>query len=158
ADRIEYHAVSQYLSHEVVGDIPTDSVTLRRYFDAHRPDFDRAARCELVLLTLETRHAADSLAAALRLPGHADSLGAMGRRAGVHYTHIVTAQIDSALFARAMATGLGNVAGPYPVSGGWQLFEVYTVEPRAPSPFSAVRPQVERAWADAESERRVKAL
>jgi hypothetical protein len=158
ADRIEYHAVSQYLSHEVVGDIPVDSVTLRRYFDAHRSDFDRAARCELVLLTLETEHAADSLAVALRLPGHADSLVAMGRRAGVHYTHIVTAQIDSALFARAMATGLGHVAGPYKVEGGWQLFEVHTVEPRTPSEFSTVRPQLERAWTEAESERRVKEL
>jgi len=159
ADRAEYHAVSDFLQREVVGDIPTDSLTLRRWYDAHPRDFDRAARAELVLLTLDDRHSADSIATELRLPGRADSLVEQGHRAGVRYTHLVTAQIDSALFARAVATGLGHVAGPYPVEGGgWQVFQVHTLEPRAPSPFAKVRPQVERAWAEYESERRVQAV
>ncbi|HEY6195409.1 MAG TPA: peptidylprolyl isomerase [Candidatus Eisenbacteria bacterium] len=158
ADRVEYHAVSQYLRHGVVADIPTDSLALLAYYGSHRSDFDRPPRAVLVVLTLDGPRAADSLARRFRIPGEAESLAVRAQRAGVTYTHVATAAADSALYAQALRTGAGGVAGPDHVEGGWRVYKVLSLDPRTTQPFADVRPLVERAWVEFESERRIRAL
>src|SRR5207244_10398552 len=80
ADRIEYHGVAQYLQHEVIAKIPTDSLTLLAYYRAHKAEFDRPARAMLLLLTLDSLSAADSLARRLAVPGQAETLSVRALR------------------------------------------------------------------------------
>ena len=158
ADRIEYHSVSQFLQREVVAKIPTDSLTLLAYHGAHRADFTLPPRAVLVLLTLGNERAADSLARRFGLAGEAESLAVRARRGGVSYTHVATATADSELYALALRAGVGGVGGPDKLDEGWRVFKVLSLEPRTEQPFAAVRPQLERAWYEFESDRRIRAL
>ncbi len=158
ADRVEYHAVSQYLRHRVVADIPSDSLALLAYYRAHRSEFDRAPRAVLVVLTLDSLAAADSLAHRFAIRGEAESLAVRAQRGGVNYTHVATAAADSALYAQALRAGAGGVAGPDRVEGGWRVYKVLSLDPRSTQPFADVRPAVERSWVEFESERRIRAL
>ena len=158
ADRVEYHSVSSFLQRELIATIPRDSVTLLRHYRAHRADFDRPATAALVILTLESERAADSLARLFAVPGEAESLAFRAQRNGVRYTLMVTEKGDSALFRRANATGAGGVARPEKVDGGWRVFKVLSLDPRRTQPFDQVRLQVEQAWSEAESERRIRKL
>ncbi len=158
SDRAEYHGVSQYLRREVLSTIPTDSLTLQRYHAAHARQFERPARAIMVLLMLGDEHAADSLARLFAVPGEAESLAFRAQRGGVNYTHVATQRSDSALYARALRTGVGGVGGPERVDTGWRLFKVLALEPKQPQAFAIVQQQVLRAWYDDESERRIRAL
>ena len=158
ADRIEYHGVSQYLQHEVIARIPTDSLTLLAYYRAHKASFDRPARAVLLLLALDSLSAADSLAHRLTVPGQAETLSVRALRSGVNYVHEITPAADSALYAQALRTGAGHVAGPERVESSWRVYKVLSLDARAGQPFSLVRPAVERSWYDSESERRIRAL
>ena len=156
ADRIEYHAVANYLQTTLVSKIPMDSVALLRFFNAHRAQFARPARSILILLLLPDRAAADSVARSFSVPGEAESLAFRAQRGGVSYTHAVTAESDSALFARTLAMDVGAVGGPDPVEGGWRVFKVLEHDPRSPQPFAAVRENVKLAWYQQESERLIR--
>jgi hypothetical protein len=158
ADRVEYHSVSSYLQTEVVGKIPSDSLTLMRHFQAHRADYDLPARSVLVMLMLADRRSADSVARVFTVPGVAETLAFQAQRVGTNYTHVVTAASDSALYARSLAVHVGGVAGPDSVVSGWRVFKVLSTDPRKPQSFGAVREQVKQAWFEAESERRIRAL
>jgi hypothetical protein len=157
ADRREYHAVSSYLQRELVAGIPTDSLTLLRYYRAHTHEFDRPAQAVLIVMTLADERSADSLARAFTVPGEADSLAFRAQRAGTNYTHLATETGDSTLYGLAVRTGVDGVHGPMRVEGGWRVFKVRSLEPRATQPFEAVRGVVERAHYEVESERRIRA-
>src|SRR5262249_47433332 len=150
------HSVNNYLQKEVGAKIPTDSLTLERYYRAHHADFDLPPRAAIVTLLFGDRRSADSLARKFTVPGIAESLAFQAQRGGLNYTQMVTAKSDSVLFKRARAIGAGAVAVDS-LTGAWRVFKVLSVDPRTPQPFGAVRPQVERAWTDAESERRIRA-
>jgi len=158
ADRVEYHTVNSYLQSRVVASIPSDSLTLVRHYQAHRGDFDRPARAVLVMLMLGDRRSADSVARVFRVPGEAESLAFRAQRSGVNYTHMVTAATDSEMYARSLAVGAGGVSGPDSLASGWRVFRVLSTTPRTTQPFAAVREQVQQAWYEQESERRVRAL
>jgi hypothetical protein len=158
ADRIEYHSVAQYLSHEVVSKIPTDSLTLMKYYNAHKPDFTRPPRAVLLLLTLDSLAGADSLAHRLTIPGEAESLSVRALRSRVSYLHEVFANQDSALFAQASRAGVGAVVGPERVDNVWRVFKVMSLEPSKLQKFADVHQVVARAWVEEESERRIRAL
>ena len=158
ADRVEYHSVSNFLQKVVLASIPTDSVTLRRHYGAHRDEFVQPARASIVVLTLATERAADSLARIMAVPGEAESLAFRAQRAGVRYTHMVTQASDSALYRRAVTTGASGVAGPDRVEGGWRVFKVLSLEPSRRQEFSEARSEVERSWNEVESERRIRGL
>ena len=158
ADRAEYHAVSSLLRRELLESIPNDSATLHRHYSAHTSEFDLPASASLVILTLETRHAADSVARLFLVPGEAESLAIRAQRSGVRYTLHVTAASDSALYRRATHTGAGGVGAPERVDSGWRVYKVLALDPRRPQAFSAVRGDVERSWNEAESERRIRAF
>ena len=158
ADRVEYHAVNSYLQQEIIAKIPADSVTLMRYYKAHKSDFDRPARNVLVTVMLGDSVSADSLARVFTAPGNAESLAFQAQRVGTNYTQVVTAASDSAFYRRTLAIGAGGVGGPDWAGSGYRVFKVLAVDPRTPQAFSAVREQVKEAWYEAESERRIRAL
>jgi hypothetical protein len=158
ADRVEFHAVNSYIQQAIVMKIPTDSLTLLRYYKAHARDFDRPARNVLVTVMLDDSLAADSLARVFTLPGNAESLAFQAQRAGTNYTQLVTAQSDSALYARTLVIGAGGVGGPDRIGRGFRVFRVLAVEPLKPQAFTAVRAGVLEAWYAVESERRIRAL
>ena len=158
ADRVEYHAVNNFLQQEIVARIPRDSITLKLYHAAHKADFAQPARSILVTVMLGDSVTADSLARTFRMAGIAESLAFQAQRAGANYTQVVTAASDSALYARTLAIGVGGVGGPDRIGGDWRIFRVLSHEPRTSPPFGAVKLQVEQAWNDYETERRVRAL
>lgn len=158
ADRIEYHAVSNVLQREVVARIATDSLTLLKYFRAHRADFDRPAHARLVLLHLGTEQAADSMAQRFTIPGEAETLAVRAEHGGVNYALTVTAQSDPELYAQCQRIGVGGVSAPAQGDAGWRVFKVLALEPSAPRSFDEARPEIERAWYEFESERRIRAL
>jgi hypothetical protein len=158
ADRIEYHGVTSYLQHEVVAKIPMDSLTLQKHFNAHKADFNRPPRAVLLIMTFDSRAAADSLAHRLTIPGQAETLSVRALRSGVSYQHEVFARSDSALYAQARRAGVGAVVGPDLAEGVWRVYRVMSLDPLQGRSFSEVRPLVERSWYEAESERRIRAL
>ena len=158
ADRVEFHSVNSFLQTEVLATIPRDSLTLLQHYRAHMADFDRPASASLVILTLETEHAADSVARRFTVPGEAESLAFRAQRTGVRYTLMVTENGDSALFRRAKTAGTGGVGGPEKVEGGWRVFKVLSIEARHAQPFEEVRRAVETSWNEVESERRIRRL
>jgi hypothetical protein len=158
ADRVEFHSVNSYLQQAIVAKIPTDSLTLLRYYKAHHADFDQPARTVLVTVMLSDSVSADSLARLFTVAGNAESLAFQAQRAGSNYTQVVTAASDSALYARTRAMGAGGVGGPDRIGGGYRVFRVLSVEPRKPQEFKVVRLPLQEAWLEAESERRIRAL
>jgi hypothetical protein len=158
ADRVEFHCVNSYLQQTIMAKIPSDSLTLKRYFKAHKSDFDQPARTVLVAIMLGDSVTADSMARLFALPGNAESLAFQAQRAGANYTQVVTPASDSALYARTRAIGAGGVGGPDAVGGSYRVFKVLSVEPLKPQEFAAVRERVEQTWYELESERRVRAL
>jgi hypothetical protein len=158
ADRVEYHSVSNYLQHEVVAKMPTDSLTLLAYYKAHTPEFTRPPRAVLMIMTFDSLAAADSLAHRLKVPGQAETLLVRALRSGVSYQHEVFAKSDSALYAQAQRLGVGAVVGPEKAEGVWRVYKVMSLDGSQPQPFTVVRPLVERAWYEVESERRIRAL
>jgi hypothetical protein len=158
ADRVEFHAVNSYLQQTIMQKIPSDSLTLQRYYKAHRGDFDMPARTVLVTVMLGDSVAADSLARLFAMPGNAESLAFQAQRAGSNYTQVVTAASDSALYKRTLAIGKGGVGGPDRIGGTFRVFKVLNVEPRAAQEFKVVRDRVQQAWYEVEGERRVRAL
>jgi len=158
ADRVEFHAVNSYLQKTVVEKIPTDSLTLLRYYKAHASAFDQPARNALVTVMLGDSVSAESLAHVFAVKGNAESLAIQAQRAGTNYTQMVTAASDSGLYARTLAIGAGGVGGPDRIGGAFRVFKVISVERRKPQQFEAVRTAVQQAWYEAESERRIRAL
>lgn len=158
ADRAEYHAVSQFLSREVVNTVPTDSLTLLAHWRARRGDFLQPERAVLVLVTLGDSLAADSMARRFTVPGEAESLAFRAQRSGLRYTYVATPELDSTVYGRAKRTGAGGVFGPIRVEGGWQLFKVLSLEAARQKDFREAREAVLRSWIDAETERRIRAL
>ena len=155
ADRVEFHAVSNYLQKAVVEKIPTDSLTLLRYYKAHASAFDEPARNVLVTVMLGDSRA-ESLARVFRVTGNAESLAFRAQKSGVTYTLAVTEARDSLLFRQASAAGAGSVIGPDKVESGWRVIKVLSLDPRTTQPFEVVRKDVERSWYELESERRIR--
>jgi len=158
ADRVEFHAVNSYIQQAIVMKIPSDSLTLLRYYKSHAREFDQPARNVLVTVMIGDSVAAESLARVFAYPGNAESLAFQAQRAGTNYTQMVTAASDSAFYARTLAIGAGGVGGPDRIGGAFRVFRVLAVEPRKTQPFSAVRASVQEAWYAAESESRIRAL
>lgn len=157
ADRLEYHAVSNWLQREVIEKMPSDSLTLLRYYKGNPKAFEAPGRALMIVLTLDSERAADSLAQRFRTPGEAESLAMRAQTSGTRYTMTVTAANDSTLYADAVAAGVGGVGGPRRIESGYRLFKVLGLEPARPQSFEQARPQVERLWYENESDRLIRA-
>ena len=142
----------------MVSKIPTDSLTLQSYYKSHKADFTRPPRAMLLMLAFDSKQTADSLAHRLTVPGEAESLHVRALRARVSYMHEIFARDDSALYAQAKRAGVGAVVGPEHIESSWRIYKVMSLDAKMEQPFSLVRPLVERAWYEAESERRIRAL
>lgn len=153
ARKREYIAVSHLVAREVYARIATDSTTLHRYYAANRSYWDLPLRVALVRMVAPDRRGADAMGVQLADGARAESLLARGARAGVRYDLEITAESDSALFARAMRAGTGAVLGPDSTAGGWRMVRVRAVEPGRPRAFSECRMLVTQRWYGEEGER-----
>lgn len=152
---IEYIAVSHLVQREVYDSLTPDSLTLRTFYDRHRDEYRIPARVRALRLELPDRADAGRMAARLRDPAEAESLGAASERQRLGYTADLTAERDSALFAQGMRAGAGTVVGPDSVSGGWAVARVIALLPPEERSFEQARTLVEHHWYGVEGERRM---
>jgi hypothetical protein len=155
ADRAEFLDVQSFVRREVYGKVPTDSLTLLRNFRAHPRDFDVWGRAEIVRMVFGTRHAADSLARELTVPGKAESLAAQSERGGAPFKTVLTQDADTMLFARVQRGGVGSVIGPDETIDGWRVMKVMAITPRRPRTFAEARELVGRDWVEREGDRQL---
>ena len=158
AERREYIAVSHLVAREVYAKIATDSLTLDRHWREHPDDWSLPLRIRLIRLVLADRAAATQIRLKLADAAQAESLAARGERAGARYRVIVTAETDSALFARALAAGAPGVVGPDSMSGGWVVARVTEIIPARRRTFAEARQLVYHDWYGKEGERLMEAL
>ena len=151
----EYIAVTHLVTREVYDSLRADSTALRRFYEAHHGEFGLPLRVRALELDLPGRSAAGAMALELRDAAHAESLVARGKRRGADYVVELTAERDSARFARALAAGTGAVLGPDSTATGWRVMRVLAVIPARERSFAEARPFVEHAWYGAEGERRM---
>ena len=156
ADRYEYHAVSGWLQHTIVDGIPTDSLTLLKHYRAHPDEFTEAAKARAIMLVLETRREADSLAARLRLPGEGARMQEQGRRDGVDFTVDLREDADTLLFRLVRQVGVHGVTGPDSTVTGWRILWVDSLTPPRLRSFRESHDDIERSWKGVEGERLVK--
>ncbi len=158
ARKREFIAVTHLVAREVYAHIAMDSTTLVHYFEAHRSEWDIPLRVAFARLVLDSPKEARRMAVELSDGVRAESLIARGAHAGVRYELEVTADSDSALFARGMKAGAGAVLGPDSVSGGWQVARVLAIEPGRPRTFAEARKLVANQWYGIEGERLMEEL
>ncbi len=151
-------AVSHLVSREAYGRVPTDSLTLLRFYREHEQDWMLPTRVRCLVLVLASRAEADEMAVRLRDAAAAESLAVLARRAGSQWLRDVRADRDSARFARVLAAGTGTVLGPDETAGGWEVTRVLAVLPGQLQPFEECRNQVLERWFTEEGERRMQAL
>lgn len=158
AERAEYLDVSRFVARQVYAKIATDSVTLRRYFDANRSEFDFDERAQVLRTTLPDRAEAEAMVKRLTIPDEAESLAAKSNRAGVPYATVLSHDSDSVLFARMKRGGVGAVLGPDSTSQGWRALKVMSFEPRRPRTWEQAEAMVKTRWYEREGERLMRAL
>jgi hypothetical protein len=158
AARREFIAVSHFVAREVYAKIATDSVTLERHYREHIDDWSLPLRARLIRLVLADRAAATQMRLRLANAAEAESLAERGARAGAAYRVIVTAESDSALFARARAAGTSAVLGPDSVSNGWAVARVTEIIPPRRRTFREARQLVSHDWYGKEGERLMQSL
>src|SRR5690349_16478123 len=154
----EYIAVSHYVGREVYATLNADSLTLKRYFAAHREEYVLPVRVRVIQLELPSRADATRMALQLRDAAAAESLAARAERSGARYRAEVAEETDAALFHRARAAGFGAVLGPDSTSAGWRVARVGEILPARPREFHEVADLVAHAWYGDEGEARMQAL
>ncbi len=138
--------------------VPRDSLTLRREYDRDPSRWDLPARAEIVRRHLSTREDAERLAARLRTRAGADSLAAHDRAQPERVPDLVDERGDRALTDRSLTAGPFGVVGPDSLAASvWRVTLVLEALPRRSRSFDEARGAVDRAWFDAESERRLRA-
>ncbi len=156
-DRTEGLAAKAWAVRHVFSQVPRDSLTLRREYDRNPSRWDLPARAEIVRRHLATRAEADGLATGLHARAAADSLAAFDRALPERVPDLVDARTDSLLVARCVAAGPRGVVGPDSLDAGvWRVVLVLEANARRALPFAEASAAVERAWFDAESERRLR--
>ena len=161
-DLAEGFAAKAWAVKHVFSLVPRDSVTLRREYDRDPSRWDLPARAEIVRRHLATREGADGLAARLRTRAGADSLAAFDRSQPDRVPDQIDERGDGwgdgALAVRCVAAGPFGVVGPDSLDAAvWQVALVLEASPRRLRPFAEARDAVDRAWFDAECERRLRA-
>lgn len=154
----EFNDVSHLVGREVYARIATDSLALLRFFSAHEDDWMLPLRVKILRIVLGDRGEASAMAVRLRAASEAESLEAISRRGGASLAYEVSAESDSALFARAMRAGTGSVLGPDPVENGWEVSRTVAVMPSRRRSFDEVRDLVQHRWYGEEGERLMRAL
>jgi hypothetical protein len=154
----EYNAVAHYIEREVYDHIARDSLTLLKRYNANPRLYQVPTRVNALKLVVDTRAEANRMAVLLRDSTAAESLANQAGRGKLGVMTDLTAETDSALFARAMASGPGTVVGPEKLTDGWAVARVFAIVPARIREFPEARGLVEHAWVEEDGERRVKAL
>lgn len=156
-DQAEGFAVQAWAVRHVFAQVPRDSQTLRREYERDPSRWDLPARAQVVRRHLATRAAADGLAARLRARVAADSLLAHERSLPDPVPDLVDEREDPAFVARCLGAGSLGVVGPDSLAvDAWRVALVVEALPRRPRAFAEARDAVDRAWFDAECERRLR--
>lgn len=150
--------VSHLVAREAYGRVPADSLTLLRFYRAREADWALPTRVRCLVLVLEDRPEAGTMALRLRDAAAAESLAVRARRAGSRWLRDVSADEDSVRFERAMRAGTGAVLGPDPAAEGWEVTRVMAVLPGRLPPFEECRGEVLQRWYAEEGERQMQAL
>jgi hypothetical protein len=158
ASQRELNDVTHLVTREVYERIATDSLTLLRFYRATERDWVLPTRVRLMRVVLESRAEATTMALRLGSEAAAESLAAGARRAGTQWLVDVSADEDSARFARALRAGIGAVLGPDESGDGWAVARVMAVLPGRGRPFEEVRDLVAQRWYGEEGERLMRAL
>lgn len=157
-DQAEGFAATAWAVRHVFSQVPRDSLTLRREYDRDPSRWDLPARAEIARRHLATRGEAADLAARLRTRAGADSLLALDRTQPDRVPDVIDERVEGALVARCLAAGARGVVGPDSLAAdAWRVTLVVEASPRRPRPFAEAREAVDRAWFDAECERRLRA-
>ncbi|MBK6735697.1 MAG: hypothetical protein IPG61_16790 [bacterium] len=157
-DQAEGFAATAWAVRHVFSQVPRDSLTLRREYDRDPSRWDLPARAEIVRRHLSTREDAERLAARLRTRAGADSLAAHDRAQPERVPDLVDERGDRALTERSLAAGDFGVVGPDSLAASvWRVTLVLEALPRRSRTLDEARSAVDRAWFDAESERRLRA-
>jgi hypothetical protein len=157
-DQAEGFAATAWAVRHVFSQVPRDSLTLRREYDRDPSRWDLPARAEIVRRHLSTREDAERLAARLRTRAGADSLAAHDRAQPERVPDLVDERGDRALTERSLAAGGFGVVGPDSLAASvWRVALVLEASPRRSRTLDEARSAVDRAWFDAESERRLRA-
>jgi parvulin-like peptidyl-prolyl cis-trans isomerase-like protein len=168
--RREYFAVARLVEREVTARLPRlsaedpparrarDSLELRAFYRRHLAEYDLPRTATVTRLLLPDRAAAGRMAARLRDPAEAETIRAVGRRAGVEYGAEITLESDSALFVAATRAGPGTVVGPDSVAGGWQVARVESIRDPRHRGFEEALPLVEHHYHALEGERMMQEL
>ena len=158
ASQRELNDVTHLVEREVYERIATDSLTLLRFYRSTERDWMLPTRVRLMRVVLGSRSEATTMALRLGNEAAAESLAAGARRAGTQWLVDVSAEEDSALFARALRAGNGAVMGPDVSADGWPVARVMAVLPGRGRPFDEARDLVARRWYGEEGERLMRAL
>jgi hypothetical protein len=158
AARREFIAVTHVVEREVYAKIPMDSLTLERHYHERIDDWSLPLRARLIRLVLGERAAGVRMRLQLADGAAAESLAARGARAGADYRLVVSAETDSALFARSLAAGTGAVLGPDSTRGGWAVTRVTEILPARRRTFGEAHALVAHDWYGKEGERLMQAL
>jgi len=151
-------SVSHLVDRDVYARVPSDSLTLLRFYREHEPDWALPDRVQLLQVVLASRGAADDMALRLRDEVQADSLAMQARRTGARWLREVSAAEDSALYARAAGAGTRTVLGPTPVADGWEVIRVMALMPGRARSYEEAKGLVLKRWYDVEGERRMQEL
>lgn len=158
AAKREFIAVNHLVAREVYAKIATDSVTLERHYREHIDDWSLPLRVRLIRLVLADRAAATQMRLRLANAAEAESLAERGGRAGAAYRSIVSAESDSALFAKALAAGVAGLVGPDSGSTGWAVARVTEIVPARQRTYREARQLVYHDWYGKEGERLMEEL
>lgn len=158
-DQAEGFAATAWAVRHVFSQVPRDSLTLRREYERDPSRWDLPARAEIVRRHVSTREEAGRLVTHLRTRAGADSLAAHDRALPERVPDLIDERGDRALTERSLAVGSFGVVGPDSLADGvWRVALVLEASPRRSRSFDEARSAVDRAWFDAESERRLRAV
>lgn len=151
----EFIDVQHYVTREVYERIPMDSVTLAKFYEREADYWKLPLRARLLQLYLPSRAAALEMAVRLASAAEAESLAARAGRGKISYWAEISAESDSAMFARALRGGAGTVLGPDSTRTGWRVARVTEMLPPRYRTLGEVQMLVRRRWYDLEAERRI---
>ncbi|MEK7331550.1 MAG: peptidylprolyl isomerase [Candidatus Eisenbacteria bacterium] len=164
-DRLNNFLLDGYYQRQVMARIQIGPGDFQAAYERHKASFARLQAARVVSVTMRDSAGAAALA---EQAGHVPSLreaAATAAAGGRVREEKLTFPADSPLWtqfeSKLMSMSAGNIAGPYPVAGGWLIFQLLAKRQDAP-PFESLpagaRGQLQGVAAEIKREARLAAL
>ncbi len=164
-DRLNNYLLDGYYQRQVMARIQIGPGDFQAAYERHKASFARLQAARVVSVTMRDSAGAAALA---EQAGHVPSLreaAATAAAGGRVREEKLTFPADSPLWtqfeSKLMSMSAGNLAGPYPVAGGWLIFQLLAKRQDAP-PFESLpagaRGQLQGVAAEIKREARLAAL